>query len=109
MGNPNHNPANGQFTSRGAADGDHQASATPPRTPRMAVTAHNGAPSVGTGKFRVNVKPKGPKLSTEPQGLSLGRAARERKALNESLDRRAYPNDSADIAARFKARATGSR
>lgn len=109
--NPFHGP-DGKFSSGSAANGDHQASATPDRTPRMAVKAHAGVPSVGTSTrgFSVRVRAKGPKLDTAPAEATGGRrAVRERRALNQATDRRHYPNESADVAARFRARATGSR
>jgi hypothetical protein len=127
MSNPNHDER-GRFaagSSSGAATGDHQR--VSPNSERrnvgglnvsrkVVVVAHNGADSVGTGAtggngtgsagarpgFRVALRPK-------KETTGLGRAARERVAMNEGIDRRHYPNDTADVRQRFKSRATGMR
>jgi hypothetical protein len=126
-------------SSSGAATGDHQkVSPNSERrnvgglnvSRKVVVTKHNGADSVGTGgngssgspgtvspggSFNVRLKPKGPRLDTtasrNPQQMTrgLGRAARERAALNEATDRRHYPNEAKDVQSRFKSRATGIR
>lgn len=124
MGNPNHDQR-GRFasgSSSGASTGDHQAVSPSPThrnvsglnlSRKVVVTKHNGADSVGTASggngsgagaspFRVALRPK--KATT-----GLGRAAAERVALNESVDRRHYPNEGADVRQRFKSRATGMR
>jgi len=119
MSNPNHDER-GRFASgqsSGAATGDHQKVSPHPErrnvgglnvSRKVTVVAHNGVPSVGTsgngsgGSFGVRLKPK-------QTTTGLGRAARERAALNEATDRRHYPNEAKDVQSRFKARATGIR
>jgi hypothetical protein len=108
-GNPNHD-SRGRFSSGSSATGDHQASATPERTPRLPVKAHAGVPSVGTG-FAVRVKPKGPRLDTpparDPQQTTTGlrRAARERAELNRRVDRGHYPDFAAELKDQFRRKA----
>lgn len=105
MSNPNHD-SRGRFSSSSAATGDHQASASIPQTPRLAVKAHGGVPSVGT-TFRTRAKIKdfpGRQTTRGP-----GAIARERVALNQATDRRHYPDEAADVQQRFRSRATGMR
>jgi len=110
MGNPNHDSA-GKFSSGSSASGDHQQSATPERTPRLPITAHGNVPSVGTGGFKISVRPKGPRLEParprDPQQTTrgLGRAARERAELNRRVDRGHYPDTAAEIRDQFRRKA----
>jgi hypothetical protein len=100
----NNHDSRGRFSSGSSATGDHQQSATPPQSPRLPVASHAGQKSVGT-TFRTRAKIKD--FPGRQTTTGLRRAARERVALNESVDRSHYPNSSADIRARLKNRATG--
>ncbi len=127
MANPNHDEK-GRFasgSSAAAASGHHEAVSPHPErrnvgglnvSRKVTVVAHNGVPSVGTGgngsggssgsasgpggSFNVRLKPK-------QTTTGLGRAARERAALNVATDRRHYPDDKADIQGRLKRRVLG--
>ena len=126
----NNHDAKGRFasgSSSAAGRGDHQAVSPHPETRnvnglnlsrKIVVAKHGNADSVGVSggngespgavspggspSFAVRVKPK-------QTTTGLGRAARERVALNEAIDRRHYPSEAADVRSRFKSRATGMR
>jgi hypothetical protein len=55
MGNIHHD-ARGRFSSGSSATGDHQASQSVQRAPRLAVTRHD-VPSVGTEPPRITLRP----------------------------------------------------
>jgi hypothetical protein len=107
----NNHDEKGRFasgSSSGAATGDHQKVSPQPErrnvgglnvSRKVVVVAHNGADSVGTGAtggngtgsagarpgFRVALRPK-------KETTGLGRAARERVAMAEEVDRRHFPS-----------------